>query len=341
MTSAGISGSRGAEHLEAPLAITMGDPAGVGPEIISLALEDENLRRRCVVFGNHERLVIGARKAGSSVKYRKIRDLSERDQGGVEIPVIHQDLPSGNIPFGMLSAEAGDCAYRCFVQAIDMAIEGEVAAIVTAPLNKESLHLAGHRYPGHTEILAERTGAADYVMMLAAGAMRVLHVTSHIPIAQVPGAITGERILRVLSLGKEALVSMGIEEPRFGVAGLNPHAGESGIFGGEDVGIIAPAVHQAVEQGIDAKGPIPPDVVFLKMHRGHFDAVVAMYHDQGHIPLKLVAFELGVNVTLGLPIIRTSVDHGTAFDIAGKGLADPGSLIEAIRLAASMADRTV
>ncbi|UCF29870.1 MAG: 4-hydroxythreonine-4-phosphate dehydrogenase PdxA [bacterium] len=321
----------------APLAVTMGDPAGVGPEIISLALEDNNLRRCCLVVGNLDRLAAGARKAGSTLKYRMVDDVSDIDPVDDRVPVVHQDLPSAEIPFGKLSAEAGECAYRCLVRAIDMAMQGRVAGIVTAPLNKGSLHLAGHRFPGHTEILAERTGAEDYVMMLAAGGMRVLHVTTHMPVAAVPGALNRERILRVLHLGQEALVRMGIERPRFGVAGLNPHAGEGGIFGDEDVNIIAPAVEDAVRVGIDAKGPIAPDIVFLKMNRGHYDAVVAMYHDQGHIPLKLLAFESGVNITLGLPIIRTSVDHGTAFDIAGKGLADPGSLIEAIRLAASMA----
>jgi 4-hydroxythreonine-4-phosphate dehydrogenase len=174
-------------------------------------------------------------------------------------------------------------------------------------------------------------------MMLAAGSMRALHVTTHIRFSDVPVSITRERIERVLDLGQETLTRMGIREPRFAVAGLNPHSGESGIFGDEETRIITPAIEKAVAKGIQVDGPIPPDVVFLKMHRGQYDAVVAMYHDQGHIPLKLLAFESGVNVTLGLPIIRTSVDHGTAFDIAGKGLADPGSLIEALRLAVMIA----
>ncbi len=182
----------------------------------------------------------------------------------------------------------------------------------------------------------EERGWGETVMMLAAGSMRVLHVTTHIPLSKVPGAISVERILRVLELGNEALKRMGIAEPLFGVAGLNPHAGEGSIFGDEEERIITPAVEIATKKGIKVEGPIPPDIVFLKMHRGKYDAIVAMYHDQGHIPLKLLAFESGVNVSLGLPIIRTSVDHGTAFDIAGKGLADPGSLMEALRLAVSM-----
>jgi len=325
--------------MSASLALTMGDPAGVGPEIISLALEDGDLRRHCVVLGNLERLQAGARKAGSTVKFRRIDDIRTLPEDSGQIPVLESFSLSPDLPFGKLNVEAGECAYQCLVQAISLAMDGKVSGIVTAPLNKESLQLAGRLFPGHTEILAELTGAEDYVMMLAAENMRALHVTSHISLTQVPGNITRERILRVIELGNEALVRMGIAKPRIAVAGLNPHAGEGGIFGDEETNIIAPAVTTAVGMGFDVTGPVPPDIVFLRMHRGIYDAVVAMYHDQGHIPLKLLAFESGVNVTLGLPIIRTSVDHGTAFDIAGKGLADPGSLMEAIRLAASMAGR--
>ncbi len=325
--------------MSAPLAITMGDPAGVGPEVIALAMEDENLRRHCVVIGNLGRLAVGARKTGSTIKFRKVENVQSLPDAAGEVPVLESYDLSTDLPFGKLSVEAGECAYQCLVQGISLALDGKVAGIVTAPLNKESLHLAGRLYPGHTEILAELTGAEDYVMMLVADSMRALHVTSHISLALVPETITQERIMRVLQLGNEALIRMGIEKPRIAVAGLNPHAGEGGIFGDEESTAISPAVRTAVGMGIDVTGPVPPDIVFLKMHRGLFDAVVAMYHDQGHIPLKLLAFESGVNVTLGLPIIRTSVDHGTAFDIAGKGLADPGSLMEAIRLAASMASK--
>jgi 4-hydroxythreonine-4-phosphate dehydrogenase len=253
------------------------------------------------------------------------------------VPVLQVGLVDQTVPFGQLSANSGECAYQCIIKAIDLAMEGAVDAVVTAPINKESLQLAGHIYPGHTEILAERTETEETVMMLAAGSMRVLHVTTHIPLSQVSGAISTDRIVRVLELGDDALKKMGIKKPLFAVAGLNPHAGEGSIFGDEEELIIAPAVELAIDRGIRVEGPIPPDVVFLKMHRGKYDAIIAMYHDQGHIPLKLLAFESGVNVSLGLPIIRTSVDHGTAFDIAGKGLADPGSLVEALRLAASMA----
>jgi len=318
------------------LAITMGDPSGVGPEIIALALEEDNFSRNSLVIGDIERLKVGARKAGSSTRYR-VAESACRAGSDRQVPVLQVGLVDQSVPFGQLSAHSGECAYQCIIKAIDLAMEGSVDAVVTAPINKESLQLAGHIYPGHTEILAERTETEETVMMLAAGSMRVLHVTTHIPLSQVPGAISTERIVRVLELGDDALKKMGIKKPLFAVAGLNPHAGEGSIFGDEEELIIAPAVELAIDRGIRVEGPIPPDVVFLKMHRGKYDAIIAMYHDQGHIPLKLLAFESGVNVSLGLPIIRTSVDHGTAFDIAGKGLADPGSLVEALRLAASMA----
>ncbi len=319
-----------------PIALTMGDPAGIGSEIIALSLEKEDLRQRCIVVGDVDRLRAGARKAGSPVKYRRIKSPAEAGKYDGKVPVVDLKVVPKNLAFGVLSKDGGEAAFASLIKAIDLSMAAEVAAIVTAPINKESLHLAGHLYPGHTEILAERTGAPDYVMMLAAGSMRVLHVTTHIRMSQVPESITTERILRVLELGQKALRDIGVDEPKFGVAGLNPHAGEGGIFGDEEELIIAPAIEKAKKMGIDAIGPVPPDIVFLRMNRGHYDAVIAMYHDQGHIPLKLLAFESGVNVTLGLPIIRTSVDHGTAFDIAGKGLADPGSMVEAIGLAISM-----
>ncbi len=337
MTKARIRGKKpGNPGTEPLLAITMGDASGIGPEIIALALEEEIFTRNTLVIGDIERLKVGARKSGSSTLYSVV-DSPCRAGSDNRVPVLHVGLADQSIPFGQLNAQSGECAYQCILKAIDLALEGTVDAVVTAPINKESLQMAGHIYPGHTEILAERTGVDETVMMLAAGAMRVLHVTTHIPLSQVPGAISTQRILRVLELGDEALKKMGIKKPMSAVAGLNPHAGEGSIFGNEEERIITPAVELALDRNIRVEGPVAPDVVFLKMHRGKYDAIVAMYHDQGHIPLKLLAFESGVNVSLGLPIVRTSVDHGTAFDIAGKGLADPGSLTEALRLAASMA----
>jgi len=315
------------------LAITMGDPAGVGPEIVAQALEEEEFYGASVVIGDVERLRMGALQAGSPVKYRVVSSVSEAKATREEVPVLHVGLEDPSLPSGQLSPHGGECAYQCIIRGIDLALAGAVDAVVTAPINKESLNLAGHMYPGHTELLGERTKAPDTVMMLAAGSMRALHVTTHIRLADVPGSLTTERISRVLDLGNDVLRKIGIRAPRFAVAALNPHAGENGIFGDEEKRIISPAIEKAREKGIQVEGPVPPDVVFLQMHRGQSDAVVSMYHDQGHIPLKLLAFESGVNVTLGLPIIRTSVDHGTAFDIAGKGLSDPGSLIEAMRLA--------
>jgi 4-hydroxythreonine-4-phosphate dehydrogenase len=317
----------------------MGDPGGIGPEIIGLALENSVYGSKSIVIGNLDRLQEGARRAGSSAKYRVVDSVSEAGKNSRGIPVLQVDLDDPSLPFGSLSPSGGECAYQCIIKAIDLALDGSVDAVVTAPINKESLNQAGHVYPGHTELLADRTNAEDTVMMLAAGSMRVLHVTTHIRFSDVPNSISRERIERVLDLGQEALSRMGTRTPRFAVAGLNPHSGESGIFGDEEERIIIPAVENARGKGIQVDGPIPPDVVFLKMHRGQYDAVVAMYHDQGHIPLKLLAFESGVNVTLGLPIVRTSVDHGTAFDIAGKGLADPGSLVEALRLALVLAGK--
>jgi 4-hydroxythreonine-4-phosphate dehydrogenase len=220
-----------------------------------------------------------------------------------------------------------------------MALKGEIDAIVTAPLNKQAMNEAGYSYAGHTEILAEKTGTKQYAMMLVAKSLRVVHVTTHVSLREACDLITTERVAKTIDLTVRAMRSLGFENPRIAVAGLNPHAGESGIFGREEIEEITPAVEWAKDQGFHTAGPISPDTVFMRAAKGDFDAVVAMYHDQGHIPIKLLGFGEGVNLTLGLPIIRTSVDHGTAFDIAGKGVADPQSLVEAIRLAAEMAVR--
>ncbi len=317
-----------------PLAVTMGDPAGVGPEIIALALEDGELARGSLVVGDLARLVEGARVSGSTVRFRAVSSpeeaLAVKDE---EAAVLDLGVVPPGLPFGRLSAEGGEAAYRCLMRAIDLVLAGEVAAVVTAPLNKEALHLAGHRHSGHTGILAERTGVYDWVMTLAVGGKLVLHATAHIPYAEVPRLLTTARVMRAVELGREALARLGVERPRIAVAGLNPHAGEGGIFGDEEGRVIAPAVREARGRWGEVTGPVSPDTVFLRWHRGEYDAVVAMYHDQGHIPVKLLAFETGVQLTLGLPFVRTSVDHGTAFDIAGRGVADPGSMAAAIRLA--------
>ncbi|HEX5916002.1 MAG TPA: 4-hydroxythreonine-4-phosphate dehydrogenase PdxA, partial [Rubrobacter sp.] len=236
-----------------------------------------------------------------------------------------------------LDARAGDAAFRYVERATELAKSGRVGAIATAPLNKEAMHLAGHKYPGHTEILADLTGTRDYAMMLVTDELKVIHVSTHVSLKEAIERARPERELAVIRLAHESLKRLGIESPRVAVAGLNPHAGENGLFGTEDAEHIAPAVAAAVEEGIDATGPHPPDTVMMRARTGAFDIVVVQYHDQGHIPIKLMGFDTGVNVTVGLPFFRTSVDHGTAFDIAGTGKADPASLRAALDLARSLA----
>jgi len=241
-----------------------------------------------------------------------------------------------DLPFGRLDSRAGEAAFRYLEKAIALASEGRAAAIATAPLNKEAMHLAGHRYPGHTEILADLTGTGDYAMMLVTPDLKVIHVSTHVALREAIERATTERELAVMRLAHDSLRALGVERPRVAVAGLNPHAGENGLFGTEDAERIAPAVEWARGEGIDATGPHPPDTVFMRARRGEFDVVVVQYHDQGHIPVKLMGFDTGVNVTVGLPFFRTSVDHGTAFDIAGTGEADPTSMRAALDLARTL-----
>nr|MBA3471652.1 4-hydroxythreonine-4-phosphate dehydrogenase PdxA [Rubrobacter sp.] len=222
-------------------------------------------------------------------------------------------------------------------RATELALEGSVGAIATAPLNKEAMHMGGYKYPGHTEILAELTGTKDFAMMLQTEELRVIHVSTHVSLREAIDRVSKERVLTVIHLARDALAKIGVEEPKIAVAGLNPHAGENGLFGDEDTEHIAPAVAEAREEGIDVTGPHPPDTVFAKARKGEFDMVVVQYHDQGHIPIKLMGFEGGVNVTVGLPFFRTSVDHGTAFDIASTGRADHSSMRTAIELARDLA----
>ncbi len=235
-----------------------------------------------------------------------------------------------------VSPIAGRAAVAYVLRAIDLAV-GQVAGIVTAPLNKEAMNSAGFHYAGHTELLAERTGSREAAMMLVTGNLRVIHVTTHVALERVPGLVTAARLATVFGLAQETLCRLGLQRPRIAVAGLNPHAGEQGLFGRQDREVIAPAVEQARAQGWEFSGPWPPDTIFARASRGQFDGVVAMYHDQGHIAIKMVGFDEGVNVSLGLPLVRTSVDHGTAFDIAGKGIARPISMIQATVLAAQLA----
>jgi 4-phospho-D-threonate 3-dehydrogenase / 4-phospho-D-erythronate 3-dehydrogenase len=321
------------------VAITMGDPAGVGPEIIAKAMADPGLRERArlVVIGSAARLQQAVELVHATLAVRPIRDLSEArfDPGEIDcldVPGIGTDLA-----WGVLSAEAGHAAYLYIEKAVALATAGEIDAICTAPLNKEALHLAGHRYPGHTELLAELTGTPEVSMMLTAPRMRVIHVTTHIGLIDAIERIDGDLVFRTIARGHELLTRMGIAEPKVGVCAINPHAGENGLFGrGEEAEKIAPGIEQARRAGIDAVGPLPADTLFFRAGRGEFDLVVAMYHDQGHGPVKVLGIENGVNVTVGLPVVRTSVDHGTAFDIAGKNLADHASMLEALRQAVDL-----
>ncbi|MGQ9458217.1 MAG: 4-hydroxythreonine-4-phosphate dehydrogenase PdxA [Anaerolineae bacterium] len=327
------------------LGITMGDPAGVGPEIIVMALAEREVREACraLVVGDAATMAAAAEIVGSPLRVRAVQAPAEvRD----EPEVIHV-LDLGNVDLGRLvrgrvDPMAGKAAYESVARAVDLALAGEVDAIVTAPLNKEALHAAGYPFAGHTEILAHLCQVQDVAMMLVSGGLRVSHVSTHVSLREACDRVKEERVLRVILLTDEALRRMGIASPRIAVAGLNPHASDGGLFGHEEAEEIAPAVQKAQARGLQVEGPLPPDTVFYRAVKGHeigrspFDAVVAMYHDQGHIPIKLLGLFDGVNVTLGLPIIRTSVDHGTAFGKAGKGTASPVSLIAAINLAVQM-----
>ncbi|HWI61994.1 MAG TPA: 4-hydroxythreonine-4-phosphate dehydrogenase PdxA [Symbiobacteriaceae bacterium] len=326
------------------IGITMGDAAGVGPEIIVKALGDPAVyaASRPLVIGDAKILARAAATVGLPLAVRSVTAVAGCEFAFGTIDCLDLDLLPADLPFGQLSAAAGDAAYRFLERAIRLAGEGAIHAICTAPLNKEALHKAGHHYPGHTEILATLTGTSDYAMMLTSPRLRVIHVTTHIGLIDAIARIKPERVYRVIRMAHETLQRAGMAAPRIGVCAINPHAGENGLFGyGEEAEKIEPAVHRAQDEGIDAQGPLPADTLFYRAGRGDFDIVVAMYHDQGHAPLKVMGLEDGVNITVGLPIIRTSVDHGTAFDIAGTGRADERSMKEAIRQAVELAPRNL
>jgi 4-phospho-D-threonate 3-dehydrogenase / 4-phospho-D-erythronate 3-dehydrogenase len=330
------------------LAITMGDPAGIGPEIIARACAA--LKER-IAGGDLRLLVVGdvaaLRRAEAMVGTPAIPETADT-AAWPPLACLQAAPPMGEIVTGAIGAEGGRMAFAAIKKSVAFALAGSVGALVTAPLNKEALNLAGYHYAGHTELLAELTGVKGSVMMLAHGNMNVSHVTTHVALEDVPRRVTPDRIRRVIDLTMQALVGLGKTNPKIAVAALNPHAGEGGLFGRQDIDVTAPTIAKAVADGLDVVGPIPGDTVFVKLRAGQYDAVVAMYHDQGHIPVKLLGFNInpetgvwealsGVNITLGLPIIRTSVDHGTAFDIAGKGVASETSLLEAIDYAERLA----
>jgi len=322
------------------IAITMGDPSGIGPEVIAKALGEGRIYDLCrpIVIGDARVMAAAAKLVSRNLQVNAVEALEQATfRHGLMDVLDLKNIEIDRLRRGKVDRDSGRAAVEYVQRAIDLAIKGEVDAIATAPLNKEAMNLAGFPYPGHTEILAETTGSKNYAMMLLAGPLRVVHVTTHTSLRNACDRVKKGRVVTTIHLTDRSLKDLGIVNPRIAVAGLNPHAGEGGLFGTEELDEIAPAIKECRSEGIHVEGPFPPDTVFLRGKRGEFDAVVAMYHDQGHIPVKLLGFEEGVNVTIGLPIIRTSVDHGTAFDIAWKGFADSRSMVEAIRVAAEMA----
>ena len=340
------------QKLRPVIAITMGDPASIGPEISAKVLAEKEIYEICrpLLVGDacmmekalkitgHEDLKINAAASPADAKYQ-FGTIDVLDMGLVD---------AEKLPIGQVSREAGEAAFRYVEKVIALAMTGEADATVTNALNKEAVNLAGHHFAGHTEIYAHYTNTEKYTMMLAHGDLRVVHVSTHVSLREACDRVKKERVLEVIRIAQKACRDLGIENPRIGVAGLNPHSGEHGLFGREEIDEIIPAIEAARAEGIDADGPVPPDTVFSKARGGWYDIVVAMYHDQGHIPLKLIGFVYdhksgswqsveGVNITLGLPIVRVSVDHGTAFDQAGKGSADQASLRNAIDYAVRLA----
>jgi 4-hydroxythreonine-4-phosphate dehydrogenase len=323
------------------IGITMGDPSGVGPEIIAKSLNNEELYNRShpIVIGDSKRLkeVIQILNLNSEVESVNENDDFETTTFG-KIKCIDLNLLTNNLEFGQINTISGDAAFKYLSKAIDLANSKRIDAICTAPLNKEAMQKAGHLYPGHTEILADLTNTDNYTMMLSSPKLKVIHVTTHVGLIEAINRIEPQRVLEVIKMADVTLKDSGIENPKIGVCGINPHAGENGLFGNrEEEEKIDPAIKQAKDLNINVEGPLPADTLFFRAQRGDFDIVVAMYHDQGHGPIKVLGLEAGVNITIGLPIIRTSVDHGTAFDIAGKGIVDERSMNEALNQAILLA----
>lgn len=324
------------------LGITMGDAAGVGPEIIDKALAKKEFYNiaRPIVIGDASVIEDALKVAKVKVDINSVKDVSEAkyEHGTIEV-IDLKNIRLSELKMGQVQAMAGEASVKYVEKAVEMALENKIDAIVTAPLNKEAMNLAGYDYAGHTEILAHLTKTKDYAMMLVAGHLRVIHVTTHVSMRDACELIKKDRILTTIRLTNEVTKKMGVKAPKIAISGFNPHAGESGLFGNEEIKEITPAIESAKKNNMNVIGPMPPDTVFLRASRGEYDAVVAMYHDQGHIPVKMLGFESGINVTIGLPIIRTSVDHGTAYRRAGLrlGTGDPTSLEEAMKLAVQMA----
>lgn len=329
-------------HFRPLLAVTLGDPAGVGPEIVLKALAHPAIHERCraLVIGDARILQRAAGIVDASARTRPLEvvgQLADAQFDPDRVTVLDvANAPPEACPIGQVSAVSGRASVEYVYTACDLALQRDVDAIVTSPINKAAMNLGGYSYAGHTELLAERTRAGKVSMLLVGPSLRVVHVSTHVALEEAIRRVTRQRVIDVIDLAAEACRALGIEAPRIAVAGLNPHAGEGGLFGNQEAREIVPAIEDARARGLTVSDPQPPDTVFLRAVRGAYDVVVAMYHDQGHIPMKLLAFDEGVNVSIGLPIIRTSVDHGTAFDIAGTGRAREESLIAAMDVALQM-----
>lgn len=325
------------------LAVTMGDPAGIGPEIAAKTFANAKVFNKCspLLVGNADIMARAIELTGVRLKINRIGKVTEAKLEFGTIDVLHIPADLSKIQCGKVTAEAGNLAFNAVRTAIELAMKGEVDGTVTGPIQKEAINLAGHHFSGHTEIYAHYTDTKKYTMLLADEKIKVTHVSTHVSLRQACDLVKKQRVLDVIRLTNDALKRIGIQQPRIGVAGLNPHASDGGLFGTEEIEEIVPAIKEAKTEEVIVEGPYPPDTLFALANGGNFDGCVAMYHDQGHIPFKLVGFiwdeekqamksVKGVNITLGLPIIRTSVDHGTAFEIAGKGIASPDALVYAI-----------
>lgn len=332
------------------VALTVGDPAGIGPEITVMTLAREHTAATCrpLVIGEKSLIERALKATDLNLTINTIADPAEgRYQTGV-LDLLDLENIAGEIPYGLVSRAAGQAALDYIHKSIDLALEGRIDAVATGPIHKEAIHLAGCPHAGHTEIFGDRTGSASCSSMLAVGNFRVIHVTLHTGLVRACGMLTKELILDKIQLANQAMLDLGITSPRLAVPGLNPHSSDGGLFGDEEARIITPAIEAARAMGLNVDGPVPPDSVFIKLKGGKYDVVLALYHDQGHIPTKLLGWNWddasgqwtavsGVGVTLGLPVIRTNPDHGTAFDLAGSGQANPQAMIEAVETAARIA----
>ncbi len=338
---------------KARIGISMGDPAGIGPEVVVKALNDPAIHNACIplVIGDTWTMEREVKKHAPGKSVHVVESAAECIDAANTVNVLDLGMPEcRELETGVVSAVAGEAAFRAVTRMISMALAGEIDATVTGPIHKKAINEAGHNYAGHTEIFADYTSTKDFAMMLICDQLRVIHVTTHVPLREACDLITADRVLSRIRLMHQGLTKLGYRDPHIGVAGLNPHAGDEGLFGDEEIRHIAPAVEAAQREGLRVEGPIPPDTLFPKALGRHYVGCVAMYHDQGHIPFKMAGFNwneekqsmdsvIGVNVTLGLPIIRTSVDHGTGFDIAGQGVASERAMIDAIEMAIRMCSK--